>query len=78
MLQAQETKSARDWTAGMAAYDRVLATLKTVANNESNPPPKSKRRKVDRPILTIEKPSGYKLKDLHLCHRYEPSNMHSC
>jgi len=49
-VQAQEAATAKDWTLGMAAYDRVLATLKSVARTSdaqqtADMPPKKKRKK---------------------------------
>ena len=46
MLQAQEANKARDWTIGMAAYDQVLATLKSVVTTENIAIPNTKKQKV--------------------------------
>ena len=51
MIQAQAAATAKDWTLGMAAYDRVLATLRAKAKSPqaeepTGEPPKKKRKKM--------------------------------
>lgn len=44
-FQAQEVAKAKDWTLGMAAYDKVLATLKTLATGGEGLPQRKSRKK---------------------------------
>ena len=48
LFDVQEAARARDWTVGMTAYEKLLASLKPVTDAESSEQPPKKKRKMER------------------------------